>query len=387
MAKVVLTGISKRFGTNAVLKAVDLTIRDGEFLSLVGPSGCGKSTLLRIIAGLERQDAGSVVIGAEAVDEYRAADRNLAMVFQSYALYPHLTVFDNIAVPLRMRRLTSLQRLPGFGWAMPGTRAAEQEIGECVKRVAELLGLGELLNRKPAQLSGGQRQRQRVAVGRAIVREPEAFLLDEPLSNLDAKLRVHMRTEIAQLHRRLGATFIYVTHDQAEAMTMSDRIAVMMDGIIVQLGTPEQVYDEPADLSVAEFIGSPKINLMAGHVREDGLAGLGANALPVTLDLARGSVVRIGVRPEAMRIVPPARGLVAGTVEHKENLGAEVLLHIRTAVSVLPLIVREEQGAARGIRIDHVVGLRFDPAAIRAFDANGRRVLLQPSVFAEAANG
>ncbi|MDX2203357.1 MAG: ABC transporter ATP-binding protein, partial [Hyphomicrobiaceae bacterium] len=268
MAQVRLRDIRKSFDRVEVLKGVDLDIADGEFISLVGPSGCGKSTLLRIIAGLEGQTSGHIEIGAENVDGVAPAARNLAMVFQSYALYPHLSVFDNIAVPLRMRRLSTLQRFPGLRWLVPGTRSRERGIRVDVAAVADLLGLQELLARKPAQLSGGQRQR--VAVGRAIVREPRAFLLDEPLSNLDAKLRVHMRTEIAQLHRRLGATFIYVTHDQAEAMTMSDRIAVMMDGNVIQIGTPDQVYDDPQDLRVAEFIGSPKINVLEAEAGQGG---------------------------------------------------------------------------------------------------------------------
>ncbi len=255
MATLALRGLSKSFGATQILKQVDLSVADGEFLSLVGPSGCGKSTLLRIVAGLESADKGSVEIGGAPAGHLRAADRDLAMVFQSYALYPHLTVAGNIAVPLRMRRLTAAQRLPLLGPVLPGARSRGREIEARVRAVADMLDIAHLLDRRPGQLSGGQRQR--VALGRAMVREPAAFLLDEPLSNLDAKMRLQTRTEIAALNRRLGTTFLYVTHDQVEAMTMSDRIAVMMDGEILQLGTPEELYDRPADIRVARFIGSP----------------------------------------------------------------------------------------------------------------------------------
>lgn len=373
MAKFELTGVRKSFERTEVLKGVDLDIADGEFISLVGPSGCGKSTLLRIIAGLEDQTDGSVRIGGDVVDGIRPADRNLAMVFQSYALYPHLTVFNNIAVPLRMRRLSALQRLPLVRWLIPGTRNAERGIHADVEKVAELLGMKDLLHRKPAQLSGGQRQR--VAVGRAIVREPRGFLLDEPLSNLDAKLRVHMRTEIAQLHRRLAATFIYVTHDQAEAMTMSDRIAVMMDGNIIQIGSPDDVYDDPQDLRVAEFIGSPKINILEdATVGEDRGLVLAGYRIPISVSEQAGRSVSVGIRPEAMRLASSERALVSGQLAHKENLGAEVLLHVDVDGQSAPVIVRLDHGGARGIRIGETIGLTFAMEDLRLFDPAGRRV-------------
>ena len=236
MAGLSITSVTKRFGETEVLKGVTLDVADSEFVSLVGPSGCGKSTLLRIIAGLEDPTHGKIFIGGEDVTGVRAADRNLSMVFQSYALYPHLTVAENIAVPLRMRSLSASQRLPVIGPFLPGAKDRSAQIASAVNDAAEMLEIGALLDRKPGQLSGGQRQR--VALGRALVRNPAAFLLDEPLSNLDAKLRVQTRAEIAQLHRRLNATFVYVTHDQVEAMTMSDRIAVMMDGEILQCDAP-----------------------------------------------------------------------------------------------------------------------------------------------------
>jgi multiple sugar transport system ATP-binding protein len=269
MAAVALREIRKSFGSTSVLKNVSLEIASGEFLTLLGPSGCGKSTLLRIIAGLEAQDAGTVTIGDRVVDGLRPKLRDVAMVFQSYALYPHMTVAQNMGLPLRMRRLSFAQRLPFIGRLLPGTQRVAEEIDNEVVRTAKALEIGHLLHRKPGQLSGGQRQR--VAVGRAMVRHPAVFLMDEPLSNLDAQLRVQMRTEIKDLHRRLGATFVYVTHDQSEAMTLSDRVAVMLQGDLLQVGSPQQIYADPADLRVAEFIGSPRINILPGVVRDTGL--------------------------------------------------------------------------------------------------------------------
>ncbi len=373
MAQFQLSGVRKSFDRTHVLKGIDLHIAEGEFISLVGPSGCGKSTLLRIIAGLEDQSEGSVRIGGDVVDGVRPADRNLAMVFQSYALYPHLTVYNNIAVPLRMRRLSTLQRAAVLRWLIPGTRETEDRIRSDVEDVAKLLGLKDLLQRKPAQLSGGQRQR--VAVGRAIVREPRAFLLDEPLSNLDAKLRVHMRTEIAQLHRRLGATFIYVTHDQAEAMTMSDRIAVMMDGNIIQIGSPDDVYDDPQDLRVAEFIGSPKINILDGGVIDEarGLV-FGSSRFAATFLERPGTSVRIGVRPEALRLANAENAPFSGRLAHKENLGAEVLLHVEIPDQRAAVIVRFDHGGAREISIGDAVGLTCSPEDLRIFGASGERI-------------
>ena len=386
MAQVHLRDIRKSFDRVEVLKGVDLNIADGEFISLVGPSGCGKSTLLRIIAGLEAQTSGSIEIGAENVDAVAPANRNLSMVFQSYALYPHLSVFDNIAVPLRMRRLSPLQRFPGIRWLVPGTSASERGIREDIVGVAELLGMKDLLARKPAQLSGGQRQR--VAVGRAIVRNPRAFLLDEPLSNLDAKLRVHMRTEIAQLHRRLGATFIYVTHDQAEAMTMSDRIAVMMDGDIIQIGTPDEIYDDPQDLRVAEFIGSPKINVLdGGIIDERGGLMLGSSRFAATLLEKPGNSVRIGVRPEALRLANAEGAPLSGHLAHKENLGAEVLLHVKIAGQGASVIIRLDHGGARGIAIDDAVGLTCSHEDLRVFDASGKRIRAEQAEAREVAHG
>jgi len=367
MAKIELSGIRKTFEGNEILKGIDLAIDDGEFIALIGPSGCGKSTLLRIIAGLETQDSGHVRIDGAAVDGIRPSARNLAMVFQSYALYPHLSVYDNIAVPLRMRRLSALQRFPLLGQLFPERHRIERSIRDDVERVAAQLEITPLLKRKPGQLSGGQRQR--VAVGRSIVREPVGFLFDEPLSNLDAKLRVHMRAEIAQLHRQMQSTFIYVTHDQAEAMTMSSRIAVMIEGRIVQIGTPADVYENPRDLRVAEFVGSPKINLLPGAIGSDGtLAAIGQMlGLATSAPAGRCS---IGVRPERIRL---GDGSFAGDVVHIENLGAEAFIHIRHDGIPLPVVVRVDHDRplpAIGSR----VAFSFMPDAVRAFDAQGRRI-------------
>ncbi|MGF1476474.1 MAG: ABC transporter ATP-binding protein [Geminicoccaceae bacterium] len=373
MAQVTIDHIDKAFGDTAVLKTVRLTVSDGEFVSLVGPSGCGKSTLLRIIAGLEEQDSGSIRIGGEPVDGVRASQRNLAMVFQSYALYPHLTAAENIAVPLRMRQLTAWQRLPFLGPLLPGSRQRHRAIRDAVREAAETLDIAHLMDRKPGQLSGGQRQR--VAVGRALVREPEAFLLDEPLSNLDAKLRVHMRTEIAELHRRLAATFIYVTHDQAEAMTMSDRIAVMMEGELLQVASPDEVYNRPADIRVAEFIGSPRINILPVTTSADGWICFGDQRVP--LKATRAEVTRLGLRPEALRLTS-GNGAVSGTLEHYENLGAEVFLHIRVPRLEDRLILRGEPALIHKLAIGEPVAVDLDLQRAIGFGPDGKSVSLTP---------
>jgi multiple sugar transport system ATP-binding protein len=368
MAEIEIRALRKAFDSTEVLKGVDLTIEEGEFISLVGPSGCGKSTLLRIIAGLEPQSSGEILIDRASVDGVRPSARNLAMVFQSYALYPHLSVFDNIAVPLRMKRLSTLERAPLIGQLLPGRRRIERGIRADVERVAEQLEISSLLKRKPGQLSGGQRQR--VAVGRAIVRQPRAFLFDEPLSNLDAKLRVHMRAEIAQLHRKLKTTFIYVTHDQAEAMTMSGRIAVMIGGELIQVGTPAAIYDDPHDIRVAEFVGTPKINSFPGKVRGDGRLEVLGHVLQATTPSVAGDC-RVCVRPE--RIEMSATGALSGTVVHLENLGSEAFVHIGSAGMDTPVVARvndPRQLPALGAAISY----GFAPDAVRAFDAGGKRI-------------
>ena len=349
MAAISFRNVRKSFGAVDVLKDVSLDIADGEFLTLLGPSGCGKSTLLRIVAGLERNDAGSITIGTRRVEALPARDRDIAMVFQSYALYPHMTVAENIGLPLTMRRMNVWQRLPGLGALLPGTRAARKSIAQDVAEAAASLDIGPLLQRKPSQLSGGQKQR--VALGRAMVRHPAAFLLDEPLSNLDAKLRVQMRAELTELQRRLGATMIYVTHDQSEAMTMSDRVAVMLAGKLQQVAPPRQLYDDPETLEVAEFVGSPKINVLP----VDG----GFHA----------------VRPEAMEVVPPdAPGAITGRIRLVEHLGSESLVHVEVPGRELPLIARLEAMSARAPRRGEAAGLRPLPGRVLRFDASGRRV-------------
>jgi multiple sugar transport system ATP-binding protein len=309
MADVTLRQVRKRFGSTEVLHAVDISIADGEFCVLVGPSGCGKSTLLRMVAGLEEMSEGEIAIGKRVVNRLLPKERDIAMVFQNYALYPHMTVFDNMAFSLRLA----------------GESAAR--VRERVNEAAEVLGLGDYLARYPRQLSGGQRQR--VAMGRAIVRKPTLFLFDEPLSNLDAKLRVAMRTEIKALHQRLKTTSIYVTHDQIEAMTMADRIVVMNAGRVAQIGTPLALYDDPANRFVAGFIGSPAMNFLPArrmlngaqvHLELQGGIRLGA---PAASGLEPGRALTLGVRPE--HLAPAAEGLPA-LVKVVEPTGADTQL-------------------------------------------------------------
>jgi multiple sugar transport system ATP-binding protein len=323
MAEIVFESVSKQYadGLHAV-RALDLAIEDGEFLVLVGPSGCGKSTALRMVAGLEDISDGRLLIGGTLANDLSPRDRNIAMVFQSYALYPHLTVAENIGFGLRVRGV------------------AKEHIAAKVKETAGILELSDYLQRKPAQLSGGQRQR--VAMGRAIVREPHAFLMDEPLSNLDARLRVQMRAEIARIQKMTGVTTIYVTHDQIEAMTMGDRVAVMNRGVLQQLAAPRTLYHEPANLFVASFIGSPAINLIEGKlVAGDGGLGLMLGGervrLPETLVARKpaissyaGRSVAVGLRPEALTVgtpEDPSPGTIMGVVAYTEDLGASVLVH------------------------------------------------------------
>ncbi len=326
MAEIVLEDVWKVYadGTEAV-RALDLNITDGEFMVLVGPSGCGKTTALRMVAGLERISKGSVRIGERVVNDAPPKDRDIAMVFQNYALYPHMSVYDNMAFGLK------LQKVP------------KQEIDERVREAGRILGLDELLSRKPRALSGGQRQR--VAMGRAIVRHPQAFLMDEPLSNLDAKLRVQMRSEIARIQHELGVTTIYVTHDQVEAMTMGDRVAVIRKGALQQVDTPQVLYDHPVNLFVAGFIGSPAMNLLeASLAGSDGslTVELGGFHWPVPEDVVAskpdlrnyaGKKVVLGIRPEdfedaALVTDAPAERRLSSTVDLREALGSDVLVHV-----------------------------------------------------------
>ncbi|MER3426494.1 MAG: glycerol-3-phosphate ABC transporter ATP-binding protein [Pyrinomonas sp.] len=358
MAELVLKNVSKVYenGVHAV-SDVDLEVGSGEFIVLVGPSGCGKSTLLRMIAGLETVSKGEIWIGGKLVNDVPAKDRDIAMVFQNYALYPHMTVYENMAFGLRMRRLP------------------KAEIERRVRQAAETLGLVSLLDRRPKELSGGQRQR--VAVGRAIVRQPKLFLFDEPLSNLDAKLRVEMRAELLKLHRRLKATAIYVTHDQVEAMSMGDRLVVVEGGVVQQIGPPLEVYRHPANVFVASFIGSPPMNLITCEIQErdgqlrfvrDRLA-LDATAEQKRLLQDRPSTERriiIGIRPEDVREAEPgAREAIEARVELLELLGSEAL----ATCSVAGQQITVRLGAQTATRADSSIGLRFDMKRAKLFDA------------------
>ncbi|MEP3436663.1 MAG: sn-glycerol-3-phosphate import ATP-binding protein UgpC [Hoeflea sp.] len=337
MAEIKLEAIRKSYGRTEVIHGIDAEIADGEFIVIVGPSGCGKSTLLRMVAGLETITSGDVHIGDRVVNTLEPRERDIAMVFQNYALYPHMSVYDNMAYGLKIANVP------------------KPEILSRVTEAARMLELEPYLDRKPRQLSGGQRQR--VAMGRAIVRKPAVFLFDEPLSNLDAKLRVQMRLEIKALQRKLGVTALYVTHDQVEAMTLADRMIVMNAGIAEQIGAPLEVYANPATLFVAGFIGSPPMNVLSHEIRSGKAA------------LAPGAV--IGVRPEHIELVAAGAGLIDFDIAFCEPLGAETLVHGVTAAGdkMVARIDGEMRPPAEGTRI----GLAIDPARILAFDASGRR--------------
>jgi len=309
MAEISLHGVTKTFGKTEVIHPTDVTIDDGEFVVMVGPSGCGKSTLLRMIAGLETTTSGEVRIAGKRVNEVEPKDRNIAMVFQNYALYPHMSVYDNMAYGLKIRKL------------------AKDDIEKRVQRAAKILELGPYLQRKPRELSGGQRQR--VAMGRAIVREPAAFLFDEPLSNLDAKLRVQMRLEIQKLHRELRTTSVYVTHDQVEAMTLANRMIVINAGVVEQIGAPLEVYDNPASLFVAGFIGSPSMNFMPGRRVGDGIDVGEGLVIPLPPEARAGAreQVTVGVRPEHFAAGAGSGPVFRLHVDTVESLGADSLLH------------------------------------------------------------
>jgi ABC-type sugar transport system ATPase subunit len=354
MARVELTHVERRYpGGTRALADVTLAVEDGELLVLVGPSGSGKSTLLRVVAGLDDATEGTVRIDGRVVNGLRPQERNVAMVFQDYALYPHLTARGNLEFPLRMRRLP------------------RAEVRRHVERVAALLDIGALLDRLPRQLSGGQRQR--VAMGRALVREPSVFLLDEPLSNLDAKLRVQVRAEIKELQGRTGTTMLYVTHDQVEAMTLGDRVAVLDRGALQQVAPPHDLYEAPANAFVAGFVGNPPMNLFPSRLVGGPAVAVGGVAVPVAPERAAGfppgTALTAGVRPEAIAVTPAATpGTVPATVEHVENLGHETLVHV--AVEGVRLVARAAGMAA--FAKGEVVGVRLDPARVHVFAADGR---------------
>ncbi len=353
MASVAIRGVRKAFGLVAVIHGVDISIGDGEFVVLVGPSGCGKSTLLRMIAGLENITAGEIRIDDRVVNRLPPKERDVAMVFQNYALYPHMTVADNMAFSMKLRG------------------APKQEIAERVNRAATILGLTQLLDRFPRQLSGGQRQR--VAMGRAIVRDPRVFLFDEPLSNLDAKLRVQMRTEIKEIHQRLKTTTIYVTHDQIEAMTMADKIVVMHDGLVEQIGAPLDLYDRPDNMFVAGFLGSPAMNMLKGRVRVNGGAsfegaGGGSFALSSAPANSDGRPAVFGVRPEHFSLADDGAEAVVQVVE---PTGSELQVVAKLGSEDITAVFRERHQFKPGDRIR----LRPDPRLVHLFDEEtGKRM-------------
>jgi multiple sugar transport system ATP-binding protein len=350
MASVSFRDVAKSFGHTKVIHGIGFDIADGEFTVLVGPSGCGKSTLLRMLAGLEPISAGTISIDGKVVNDIESKDRDIAMVFQSYALYPHMTVADNMGFSLRLRR------------ADPGLTAQR------VAQAAKILNLDSYLHRYPRELSGGQRQR--VAMGRAIVRDPKVFLFDEPLSNLDAKLRVAMRSEIKALHQRLRTTTVYVTHDQIEAMTMADRIVVMHDGIVEQIGTPLELYDRPDNLFVAQFIGSPAMNVVAGTLRGTGGASEVEAAgtrwpVPAQVGGTDGQAVHYGIRPGDIHIAPVGQGIAAKVIV-VEPTGAETELLLQVGDVQLVVVIHGRTDA----QPDDTVYLAIDARKAHVFDAN-----------------
>ncbi len=351
MAAVSFRNIEKAYGKVKVIHGIGFDIADGEFVVLVGPSGCGKSTLLRMLAGLEEISGGEILIDGKVVNDLESKDRDIAMVFQSYALYPHMTVRQNMAFSLLLRK------------------ADQKTTDERVNKAARILNLDALLERHPRELSGGQRQR--VAMGRAIVRDPKVFLFDEPLSNLDAKLRVAMRAEIKALHQRLKTTTVYVTHDQIEAMTMADRIVVMHDGIVEQIGTPLELFDHPRNLFVAQFIGSPAMNIVPGLARVDVVEALGQR-WPMSVNQATrdGLAVRYGIRPGDLELAGPGQGIEARVVV-VEPTGAETELLVDVGGQQLTVVIHGRTGA----KPDDPVFLRIDAAKAHVFDAqSGQRL-------------
>jgi multiple sugar transport system ATP-binding protein len=364
VADIVIKHLVKRFGKVEAVSDVSLQVADGEFLVLLGPSGCGKSTILRVVAGLEDADAGEIVIGGRLVNFIDPVKRNVAMVFQNYALYPHMSVYDNIAFPLQM------------------AKRRKEEIQAAVQRAAEILALDGLLQRLPGELSGGQRQR--VALARAIVREPQAFLMDEPLSNLDAQLRIQTRLELLELHQRLGITTMYVTHDQVEAMTMGHRIAVLKDGVLQQLGTPQEVYRRPANVFVATFLGAPAMNMINGALEPSGagwrfrgdnidvpLSSEVIGPLELEHEVEAGGSVTFGMRPEHFRIGPPGQpDGIAGRVQFLEPVGSDLYLTVEAGGTSVQ--VRTDPDAP--LQPGESVTLLFDAWRVHLFGTDGRNL-------------
>ncbi len=372
MASVKLTKVKKVYDNKVVaVHDFDLDIKDKEFVVFVGPSGCGKSTTLRMVAGLEEISDGTIEIDGEVVNDLQPKDRGIAMVFQNYALYPHMTVYDNIAFSLR------LQKMP------------EDQIYERVTNAAEILGITDYLMRKPRALSGGQRQR--VAIGRAMVRESKVFLMDEPLSNLDAKLRNQMRAEIILLRQKLNTTFIYVTHDQTEAMTLGDRIVIMKDGYIMQVGTPTEVFERPANLFVAEFIGAPKMNIMKTELlKENGKYYVKPFGVKLPVDGEKGELlakknvpageILLGARPEHIRLAKPGETSIPVTLEVNEMMGSELHLHVYTEdgtrlivrVPTIDLTAAERENLVQG----HKLNITFEGKVMHFFDEENQTNLI-----------
>ncbi len=354
MSGLSLRGVRKAYGAVEVIKGVDLDIESGEFVVFVGPSGCGKSTLLRMIAGLEDITGGKLSIGGKVVNDVDPSQRGIAMVFQSYALYPHMTVRENM------------------GFALRFAGKSKDEIAAQVAEAARILELGQLLDRKPKDLSGGQRQR--VAIGRAIVRHPQVFLFDEPLSNLDAELRVHMRIEIARLHKELATTIIYLTHDQVEAMTLANKIVVLRSGVVEQVGAPLTLYDDPDNLFVAGFIGSPKMNFLAGKVQNGRilLPEFGNQTIPMAplkLPPDEGATVTVGIRPEAFK--RGGEATLSLVVEIVEHLGDESFAYARQAGGQVVTISVSD---GRGVLPGQTITATFDPARALVFNKSGQRI-------------
>jgi multiple sugar transport system ATP-binding protein len=377
MAGLQLTRVIKRYDATTVIHGVDLDVKDGEFVVFVGPSGCGKSTLLRMVAGLESVSDGDILIDGARVNDVSAAQRGLAMVFQSYALYPHMTVYDNLSFGLKLRK------------------TPKNEIDKRVRDAAQILGLEQYLDRKPKALSGGQRQR--VALGRAIVRQPQVFLMDEPLSNLDAKLRVQTRVQILKLHQRLQTTFIYVTHDQVEAMTMGDRIVVLNNGIVQQFDTPQTLYEHPVNLFVAGFIGSPAMNFLTVKVGGDGQSMLTGEGFQIPVEertlsdagAARGQEVIMGVRPEDLKDVrfPGRDGLpkISSKVEVVESMGSEIFVYLNIGGKTLTSRMDPRSGDIEpGQNVEVAVDIHhlhlFDPKTEKALVSRGAPATAVPAL-------
>jgi sn-glycerol 3-phosphate transport system ATP-binding protein len=365
MAEIAIRNVTKSYGKTTIMEGVNLDIHNGEFVVILGPSGCGKSTLLRLIAGLEEITAGEISIGGQVVNQLEPRQRGCAMVFQNYALYPHMTVAENIGYALKVAGAPKAERLAR------------------VAATAHSVGLGDFLERKPGQLSGGQRQR--VAMARAIIREPKVFLFDEPLSNLDAKLRVQMRHEIRRIHNQIKATSVFVTHDQHEGMTLADRLVVMNKGTIEQVGTPAEIYDRPASLYVAGFIGSPAMNFLPGHysaarramVLESGTV----IPLPAQHEAADGQLVQLGIRPEHVSLCPPGHGMIDARLEIVEDLGAARLWNLRVEDIPFSLITetrtRLDVGAVTGLSLDLQHAHLFDGAGGKRIEARATKSATQ----------